>query len=68
MRILLEASLTFQSLYDIRELNKMKNIKNDLVKNLMAKYSYNFVRTLLEMREVNDYLRLNFMELDNNII
>ena len=68
MCILLAATLTFQSLYDIRELDKMENVKNVLVKYLIAKYSYNFVGTLLKMLEVNEDLRPDFIELEKNII
>ena len=68
MCILLAATLTFQSLYDIRELDKMENVKNVLVKYLIAKYSYNFVGTLLKMLEVNENLRPDFIELEKNII
>ena len=67
MCILLAATLTFQSLYDIRELDKMENVKNVLVKYLIAKYSYNFVGTLLKMLEVNENLRPDFIELEKII-
>ena len=65
MCILLAATLTFQSLYDIRELDNMENVKNILVKYLIAKYSYNFVGTLLKMLEVNEDLRPDFIQLEN---
>ena len=68
MCILLAATLTFQSLYDIRELDNMENVKNILVKYLIAKYSYNFVGTLLKMLEVNESLRPDFIELEKIII
>jgi tRNA A-37 threonylcarbamoyl transferase component Bud32 len=65
MCILLASTLTFQSLYDIRELDNMENVKNILVKYLIAKYSYNFVGTLLKMLEVNEDLRPDFIQLEN---
>ena len=68
MCILLAGTLTFQSLYDIRELDKMENVKNILVKYLIAKYSYNFVGTLLKMLEVNENLRPDFIELEKIIV
>ena len=68
MCILLAATLTFQSLYDIRELDNMENVKNILVKYLIAKYSYNFVGTLLKMLEVNENIRPDCVELEKNII
>ena len=64
MCILLAATLSFQSLYDIRELDNMEDVKNILVKYLIAKYSYNFVGTLLKMLEVNENLRPDFIELE----
>ncbi len=67
MCILLAATLTFQSLYDIRELDNMENVKNILVKYLIAKYSYNFVGTLLKMLEVNENSRPDFIELESII-
>jgi serine/threonine protein kinase len=67
MCILLAATLTYQSLYDIRELDNMENVKNILVKYLIAKYSYNFVGTLLKMLEVNEELRPDFVQLENSI-
>ena len=66
MCILLAATLTYQSLYDIRELENMESVKNILVKYLIAKYSYNFVGTLLKMLEVNEELRPDFIQLENN--
>ena len=67
MCILLAATLTYQSLYDIRELDNMESVKNILVKYLIVKYSYNFVGTLLKMLEVNEELRPDFIQLENNI-
>ena len=67
MCILLAATLTYQSLYDIRELDNMENVKNILVKYLIAKYSYNFVGTLLKMLEFNEELRPDFIQLENSI-
>ena len=64
MCILLAATLTFQSLYDIRELKDMEKIKNILVKYLISKYSYDFVHILVKMLEINEDLRPDFIELE----
>ena len=64
MCLFLAATLTFQSLYDIRELKDMDVIKNILVKYLIAKYSYDFVHILIKMLEVNEDLRPDFIELE----
>ncbi len=66
MCILLAATLTYQSLYDIRELDNMESVKNILVKYLIVKYSYNFVGTLLKMLEINEDLRPDFIQLEHN--
>ena len=67
MCLFLAATLTFQSLYDIRELKDMNLIKNILEKYLIVKYSYNFVNILIKMLEVNENLRPDFIELDNDL-
>ena len=64
MCLLLAATLTFKSLYEIRELKDMNLIKNVLEKYLIVKYSYNFVNILVKMLEVNENLRPDFIELD----
>ena len=64
MCILLAATLTFQSLYDIRELKHMDKIKNILIKYLIAKFSYDFVHILVKMLEINEDLRPDFIELE----
>ena len=61
--LLLSATLTFQSFYDIRELKDMARIKNILVKYLIAKYSYDFVHILVKMLEINENSRPDFIEL-----
>ena len=64
MCILLAATLTFQSLYDIRELKDMDKIKNILIKYLIAKFSYDFVHILVKMLEINEDIRPDFIELE----
>ena len=64
MCVLLAASLTYHSLYDIRELKNMDSIKNILVKYLIAKYSYKFVDILMKMLEINEDLRPDFLDLE----
>ena len=67
MCLFLAATLTFQSLYDIRELKDMNLIKNILEKYLIVKYSYNFVNILIKMLEINENLRPDFIELDTDL-
>ena len=67
MCLFLAATLTFQSLYEIRELKDMNMIKKILEKYLIVKYSYNFVNILVKMLEVNENLRPDFIELDTDL-
>ena len=66
MCLFLAATLTFQSLYDIREIKDSKVIKKILEKYLIVKYSYNFVNILIKMLEVDENLRPDFIELEND--
>ena len=67
MCLFLAATLTFRSLYEIRELKDMNMIKNILEKYLIVKYSYNFVNILFKMLEINENLRPDFIELDMDL-
>ena len=66
MCLFLAATLTFKSLYDIREVKDSKVIKKILEKYLIVKYSYNFVNILVKMLEVDENLRPDFIELEND--
>ncbi len=65
MCIVLAGTLTFQSLYNIRELRDMDSIKNILVRYLIARYSYNFVNTVLKLLEIDENKRPDFIQLEN---
>ena len=64
MCLLLASTLTFRSLFEIRELKDMNLIQKVLEKYLIVKYSYNFVNILMKMLELNENLRPDFIELD----
>ena len=64
MCLFLAATLSFQSLYDIRELRDMRRIRNVLVKYLITKYSYDFVQILIKLLEYSENLRPDFIELE----
>ena len=66
MCLFLAATLTFKSLYDIREVKNSKVIKKILEKYLVVKYSYNFVNILVKMLEIDENLRPDFVELEND--
>ena len=64
MCLFLAATLTFKSLYEIREVKDSKIIKKILEKYLIVKYSYNFVNILVKMLEVDENLRPDFIDLE----
>ena len=66
MCLFLASTLTFKSLYDIREVNDSNLIKKILEKYLKVNYSYNFVNILVKMLEVDENLRPDFIELEND--
>ena len=66
MCLFLASTLSFKSLYDIREVKDSKVIKKILEKYLIVKYSYNFVNILVKMLEVDENLRPDFIELEND--
>jgi serine/threonine protein kinase len=66
MCLFLAATLTFRSLYEIREVKDSKVIKKILEKYLIVKYSYNFVNILVKMLEVDENLRPDFIELEKD--
>ena len=66
MCLFLASTLSFKSLYDIREVKDSKVIKKILEKYLIVKYSYNFVNILVKMLEVDEILRPDFIELEND--
>ena len=66
MCILFAATLTFKSLYNIRELKDRDTIKNILARYLVARYSFEFVNIILKMLEINEEKRPDFIELENN--
>ena len=68
MCFFLAATLSFDSLYEIREEKNMKKIKNILEKFLLEHYSKNLVDILYNMLQVDEDLRPNFIELEKLIL
>ena len=64
MCIFFAATLTFQSLYNIRELFDRESIKNILVRYLVSRYSYEFINFILKMLEIDEKKRPDFIELE----
>ena len=67
MCIFFASTLTFQSLYNIRELNDRESIKNILVRYLVARYSFEFINVILRMLEIDEKKRPDFIELERSI-
>ena len=67
MCIFLAATLSFESLYEIREEKNMKKIKKILVKYLIPHYSEYLVDILYEMLQVDEEVRPNFIELEHSL-
>ncbi len=65
--ILFAATLTFNSLCDIRELNNSNDIKLTLKKYLEKKYSYKFNDFLFSMLEIDEKDRCDFIELEKRL-
>ena len=64
MCIFFASTLTFNSLCDIRELNEMKLIKEQLIKYLSVRYSNKLINILYEMLQVNEDNRPDFISLE----
>ena len=67
MCILFAATLDYDSLYEIREINDMYIIRNILKKYLNKRYSNNFIEILLSMLEVKEKNRPDFIQLEKLI-
>ena len=67
MCILFAATLGYDCLYDIREMNNMNNIRNTINNYLCKKYSNNFIEILLCMLEVNEKKRPDFIQMEKII-
>ena len=65
MCLFLAATLSFESLYEIREEKNMKMVRNILEKYLIPHYSNYLVDILYHMLQIDEELRPNFIELEN---
>ena len=65
MCLFLAATLSFDSVYEIREEKNMKNIRKILEKYLIPHYSSYLVNILYQMLQIEEELRPNFIELEN---
>ena len=67
MCFLLASCLNYQSLYDIREVYDMEVLK-DIVEKYLKNYSNNYINLILNMLQINEKLRPDFIELNSMII
>jgi serine/threonine protein kinase len=67
MCMILASTLSFNSLYDIRECNDMKKIKNIISSYIISKYSFDYINILLKMIEIDENKRQDFIQLENSI-
>ena len=58
------ASLGYESLYEIRELNNNNDIKNVLDKYLKSNYSDFFISLILKMVNIDEEKRCDFIQLE----
>ena len=67
MCIFLAATLTFQSLYDIRELKNMEMIEAVVGNYLSPNYSYNIIAFLIKMLQLEEKKRPDFIQLEREL-
>ena len=67
MCFLFASSLDYKSLYDIRKVNNMKQLKDVVKKYVNNKYSQSFFDILLSMLQLNEKERPDFIELSSII-
>ena len=68
MCLLYAATMDFNSTDEIREMTNMDQIKNTLNNYLSDKYSNNFISLLYLMLQIEEYLRPDFIQLEEKLI
>ena len=67
MTVLLAASLSLKPLCDIREIKNMNIISRIINKILKARYSQNLINLIINMLQIDENLRYDFIELEKYI-
>ena len=62
------STLTFNSLYDIREVYDMEKIELSIRKYFNKRYSDKYIKLILEMLEIDENKRMDFIELNKYIL
>ena len=67
MCVLLAATLSGYTLYDIREILNIQQVTKIIVNKLNNRYSINFINLLLKMLQIDENLRMDFIQLEHYI-
>ena len=67
MCVLLAATLSGYTLYDIREILNIQQVTKIIVNKLSNRYSINFINLLLKMLQIDENLRMDFIQLEHYI-
>jgi hypothetical protein len=68
MCVLLAATLSGYTLYDIREILDINKVSKIIINKLSGRYSMNFINLLLQMLQIDENLRMDFIQLENYIM
>ena len=68
MCILLAASLSGYTLYDIREILNINEVSKIVINKLSGRYSMNLINLILQMLQIDENLRMDFVQLENYIL
>ena len=67
MCVLLTATLSGYTLYDIREILNIQQVTKIIVNKLSNRYSINFINLLLKMMQIDENLRMDFIQFGHYI-
>ena len=65
--LIFAATLSVNSIYELRKLIDMKSVRNYIQRILKEKYSMNFINLVSDMLELNERVRPDFMELKQRL-
>ena len=65
---LLAATLSGYALYDIREILNFQEVAKIIINKLSSRFSMNFINLLLQMLQIDENLRMDFMQLENYLL
>ena len=68
MCVLLAATLSGYTLYDIREILDINKVSKIIINKLSCRYSMNFINLLLQMLQIDENLRMDFIQLESYIM